>query len=71
MGGFSGARTAGTSTTLRRLGPESAFLVRLPLAPGTRLLRAPFAGVLKKIKCKVGDIVQEGVELAELEPVTS
>jgi 3-methylcrotonyl-CoA carboxylase alpha subunit len=31
-------------------------------------LRAPFAGVLKKIKCKVGDIVQEGVELAEMEP---
>jgi 3-methylcrotonyl-CoA carboxylase alpha subunit len=31
-------------------------------------LRAPFAGVLKKIKCKVGDIVQEGVELAEIEP---
>jgi 3-methylcrotonyl-CoA carboxylase alpha subunit len=30
-------------------------------------LRAPFAGVLKAIKCKVGDIVQEGVELAELE----
>jgi len=25
--------------------------------------------VLKKIKCKVGDIVQEGVELAEVEPV--
>jgi 3-methylcrotonyl-CoA carboxylase alpha subunit len=33
-------------------------------------LRAPFAGVLKAIKCKVGDIVQEGVELAEIEPVT-
>jgi 3-methylcrotonyl-CoA carboxylase alpha subunit len=32
-------------------------------------LRAPFAGVLKAIKCKVGDIVQEGVELAELEKV--
>ena len=32
-------------------------------------LRAPFAGTLKAIKCKVGDIVQEGVELAELEPV--
>jgi 3-methylcrotonyl-CoA carboxylase alpha subunit len=32
-------------------------------------LRAPFAGVLKKIKCKVGEIVQEGVELAEVEPV--
>jgi 3-methylcrotonyl-CoA carboxylase alpha subunit len=24
--------------------------------------------VLKAIKCKVGDIVQEGVELAEVEP---
>jgi acetyl/propionyl-CoA carboxylase alpha subunit len=31
-------------------------------------LRAPFAGVLRKIKCKVGEIVQEGVELAEVEP---
>jgi 3-methylcrotonyl-CoA carboxylase alpha subunit len=31
-------------------------------------LRAPFAGVLKLVKCKVGDIVQEGVELAEIEP---
>ncbi|MBI5132349.1 MAG: acetyl-CoA carboxylase biotin carboxylase subunit [Rhodopseudomonas palustris] len=31
-------------------------------------LRAPFAGTLKALKCKVGDIVQEGVELAELEP---
>jgi 3-methylcrotonyl-CoA carboxylase alpha subunit len=31
-------------------------------------LRAPFAGVLKKLKCKVGDIVQEGTELAEVEP---
>jgi 3-methylcrotonyl-CoA carboxylase alpha subunit len=26
---------------------------------------------LKAIKCKVGDIVQEGVELAEVEPVGS
>ncbi|MGZ5876579.1 MAG: acetyl/propionyl/methylcrotonyl-CoA carboxylase subunit alpha [Bradyrhizobium sp.] len=34
-------------------------------------LRAPFAGVLKLIKCKVGDIVQEGVELAEVEPIAS
>ena len=32
-------------------------------------LRAPFAGVLKVIKCKVGDVVQEGVELAEIEPL--
>jgi 3-methylcrotonyl-CoA carboxylase alpha subunit len=33
-------------------------------------LRAPYAGVLKKLKCKVGDIVREGVELAEVEPVS-
>jgi 3-methylcrotonyl-CoA carboxylase alpha subunit len=32
-------------------------------------LRAPYAGVLKTIKCRVGDIVQEGVELADIEPV--
>ncbi|MFC0242769.1 acetyl/propionyl/methylcrotonyl-CoA carboxylase subunit alpha [Rhodopseudomonas telluris] len=31
-------------------------------------LRAPFAGTLKALKCKVGDIVAEGTELAELEP---
>jgi 3-methylcrotonyl-CoA carboxylase alpha subunit len=31
-------------------------------------LGAPFAGVLRKIKCKVGEIVQEGVELAKVEP---
>jgi 3-methylcrotonyl-CoA carboxylase alpha subunit len=30
-------------------------------------LRAPYAGVLKKLKCKVGDIVKEGIELAEVE----
>jgi len=28
----------------------------------------PFAGVLRKIKCKVGETVQESVELAEVEP---
>jgi 3-methylcrotonyl-CoA carboxylase alpha subunit len=33
-------------------------------------LRAPFAGVLKKLKYKVGDIVQEGAELAEVEPTS-
>jgi 3-methylcrotonyl-CoA carboxylase alpha subunit len=32
-------------------------------------LRAPFAGTVKALKCKVGDIVQEGVELAEIEPL--
>ena len=31
-------------------------------------LRAPFAGIVKALKCKVGDIVAEGVELAEIEP---
>ena len=35
---------------------------------GGLTLRAPFAGVLKKIKCEVGEMVQEGVELAEVEP---
>jgi 3-methylcrotonyl-CoA carboxylase alpha subunit len=34
-------------------------------------LRAPFAGVLKEIKCKVGDIVGEGVELAVVEPASA
>ena len=28
---------------------------------------APFAGTVKALKCKVGDIVAEGVELAEIE----
>jgi 3-methylcrotonyl-CoA carboxylase alpha subunit len=31
-------------------------------------LRAPYAGKLKELKCKVGDIVQEGAELADIEP---
>jgi 3-methylcrotonyl-CoA carboxylase alpha subunit len=34
-------------------------------------LRAPYAGVLKKLKCRVGDIVGEGVELAEVEPAAA
>ena len=34
-------------------------------------LRAPYAGVLKSLKCKVGDIVGEGVELAEVEPAAA
>jgi 3-methylcrotonyl-CoA carboxylase alpha subunit len=34
-------------------------------------LRAPYAGVLTKIKCRVGDIVGEGVELAEIEPAAA
>jgi 3-methylcrotonyl-CoA carboxylase alpha subunit len=47
---------------------KGAPILTLEVMKMEQTLRAPFAGVLKKIKCKVGDIVQEGVELAELEP---
>jgi 3-methylcrotonyl-CoA carboxylase alpha subunit len=47
---------------------KSAPILTLEVMKMEQTLRAPFAGVLKKIKCKVGDIVQEGVELAEVEP---
>jgi 3-methylcrotonyl-CoA carboxylase alpha subunit len=50
---------------------KGAPILTLEVMKMEQTLRAPFAGVLKKIKCKVGDIVQEGVELAELEPVAS
>ena len=33
-----------------------------------QVLRAPFAGVVKRLNYKVGDIVPEGAELAEIEP---
>jgi 3-methylcrotonyl-CoA carboxylase alpha subunit len=49
---------------------KGAPILTLEVMKMEQTLRAPFAGVLKKIKCKVGDIVQEGVELAEVEPVT-
>jgi 3-methylcrotonyl-CoA carboxylase alpha subunit len=49
---------------------KGAPILTLEVMKMEQTLRAPFAGVLKKIKCKVGDIVQEGVELAELEPST-
>jgi 3-methylcrotonyl-CoA carboxylase alpha subunit len=48
---------------------KGAPILTLEVMKMEQTLRAPFAGVLKKIKCKVGDIVQEGVELAEVEPV--
>jgi 3-methylcrotonyl-CoA carboxylase alpha subunit len=48
---------------------KGAAILTLEVMKMEQTLRAPFAGVLKKIKCKVGDIVQEGVELAEVEPV--
>ena len=47
---------------------KGAPILTLEVMKMEQTLRAPFAGVLKMIKCKVGDIVQEGVELAEVEP---
>ena len=47
---------------------KGAPILTLEVMKMEQTLRAPFAGILKKIKCKVGDIVQEGVELAEVEP---
>jgi 3-methylcrotonyl-CoA carboxylase alpha subunit len=50
---------------------KGAAILTLEVMKMEQTLRAPFAGVLKVIKCKVGDIVQEGVELAEIEPAPS
>ena len=50
---------------------KGAPILTLEVMKMEQTLRAPFAGVLKAIKCKVGDIVQEGVELAEVEPAAS
>ena len=47
---------------------KGAVILTLEVMKMEQTLRAPFAGVLKAIKCKVGDIVQEGAELAEVEP---
>jgi 3-methylcrotonyl-CoA carboxylase alpha subunit len=64
-------------TVVALLAEEGATLERgapiltLEVMKMEQTLRAPFAGVLKKIKCKVGDIVGEGVELAEVEPAAS
>ncbi len=50
---------------------KGAPILTLEVMKMEQTLRAPFAGVLKVMKCKVGDIVQEGVELAEVEPAAS
>jgi 3-methylcrotonyl-CoA carboxylase alpha subunit len=50
---------------------KGAPILTLEVMKMEQTLRAPFAGVLKVIKCKVGDIVGEGVELAEVEPLAS
>jgi 3-methylcrotonyl-CoA carboxylase alpha subunit len=47
---------------------KGAPILTLEVMKMEQTLRAPFAGVLKVVKCKVGDIVQEGMELAEIEP---
>jgi 3-methylcrotonyl-CoA carboxylase alpha subunit len=46
---------------------KGAAILTLEVMKMEQTLRAPYAGVLKKLKCKVGDIVGEGVELAEVE----
>jgi 3-methylcrotonyl-CoA carboxylase alpha subunit len=50
---------------------KGAPILTLEVMKMEQTLRAPYAGVLKAIKCKVGDIVQEGVELAEVEPAAA
>ena len=50
---------------------KGAAILTLEVMKMEQTLRAPYAGVLEKIKCKVGDIVGEGVELAEVEPSAS
>jgi 3-methylcrotonyl-CoA carboxylase alpha subunit len=47
---------------------KGAPILTLEVMKMEQTLRAPYAGRLKKLKCKVGDIVQEGVELADIEP---
>lgn len=47
---------------------KGAPILTLEVMKMEQTLRAPYAGVLTSIKCKVGDIVQEGVELAVVEP---
>jgi 3-methylcrotonyl-CoA carboxylase alpha subunit len=47
---------------------KGAPILTLEVMKMEQTLRAPFAGVLKVLKCKIGDIVGEGIELAELEP---
>ncbi|MCK1734728.1 acetyl/propionyl/methylcrotonyl-CoA carboxylase subunit alpha [Bradyrhizobium sp. 138] len=47
---------------------KGAPILTLEVMKMEQTLRAPYAGLLKSIKCKVGDIVQEGIELAVVEP---
>ncbi|MDB5616147.1 acetyl-CoA carboxylase biotin carboxylase subunit [Tardiphaga sp.] len=47
---------------------KGAAILTLEVMKMEQTLRAPFAGKLTSLRCKVGDIVQEGVELAVVEP---
>ncbi|QDM22287.1 acetyl-CoA carboxylase biotin carboxylase subunit [Tardiphaga sp. vice154] len=47
---------------------KGAAILTLEVMKMEQTLRAPFAGVLTSLRCRVGDIVQEGVELAIVEP---
>lgn len=47
---------------------KGAAILTLEVMKMEQTLRAPYAGVLTSVRCKVGDIVQEGVELAVVEP---
>ena len=46
---------------------KGAAILTLEVMKMEQTLRAPFAGVLTSLRCRVGDIVQEGVELAVVE----
>ncbi|WP_371135655.1 acetyl-CoA carboxylase biotin carboxylase subunit [Bradyrhizobium sp.] len=50
---------------------KGAPILTLEVMKMEQTLRAPFAGKLSAIKCKVGDIVGEGVELAVVEPAAA
>ena len=50
---------------------KGAPILTLEVMKMEQTLRAPYAGLLKRLRCKVGDIVKEGMELAEMEPAAA
>jgi 3-methylcrotonyl-CoA carboxylase alpha subunit len=48
---------------------RGAPLIVLEAMKMEHTLRAPTDGHLRALKCAVGDVVQEGTELADFEPV--
>jgi 3-methylcrotonyl-CoA carboxylase alpha subunit len=46
---------------------KGAPVVTLEVMKMEQILRAPFAGVIRQLACKIGDVVQEGAELAQIE----